>query len=189
MANIIDIVVGKQAQSEVDKLIASLKLTHEEIIKINQQGLKINSGASPKNPVQMNQSVKETIALNEKLDATNKKLLVTAKQMEQQSIKESNARNSLNKQREQSLNLLAKEEAKLNTANNLYSKIQAKINSLTAEYQNLAARKELGLRLTADEEKNYNRLQGSIQRYDKTLKAVDGSMGKYQRNVGNYASF
>jgi len=187
MANIIDIVVGKQAQAEVDKLIASLKLTHEEIIKINQQGLKINSGASPKNPVQMNASVKETIALNEKLDATNKKLLVTAKQMEQQSIKESNARNSLNAQREKSLNLLSKEEAKLASASNLYSKIQAKINTLTAEYQNLASRKELGLNITEKEERRYNSLQGSIQRYDKTLKAVDGSMGKYQRNVGNYA--
>ena len=76
----------KQAQAELDKVIASLRVTHEEIIKINQQGLKINSGASPKNPQQMNSSVKESIALNERLEATNKKMLVTAKQLEQTSI-------------------------------------------------------------------------------------------------------
>ena len=62
MANVIDILVSKQAQAELDKVIASLKVTHEEIIKINQQGLKINSGASPRNPQQMNNSVKESIA-------------------------------------------------------------------------------------------------------------------------------
>ena len=187
MANVIDILVSKQAQAELDKVIASLKLTHEEIIKINQQGLKINSGSSPKNPQQMNTSVKESIALNERLEATNKKMLVTAKQLEQASIRESNARNALNKQRETTLNQLAKEEAKLNASANMYSKIQAKLNSLTAEYQNLSARKEFGIALTAKEEQRYASLQTRIQTYDKTLKAVDGSMGKYSRNVGNYA--
>ena len=67
MANVIDILVSKQAQAELDKVISSLKVTHEEIIKINQQGLKINGGSSPKNPTQMNSSVKESIALNERL--------------------------------------------------------------------------------------------------------------------------
>ena len=95
MANVIDILVSKQAQAELDKVISSLKVTHEEIIKINQQGLKINSGASPKNPQQMNSSVKESIALNERLEATHKKMVVTSKQLEQASIRESNARNAL----------------------------------------------------------------------------------------------
>lgn len=201
MANVIDIIVSKQAQAELDKVIASLKLTHEEIIKINQQGLKINSGASPKNPVQMNQSVKETIALTARLTAEEQKLLVATNRLEslrQKQIQTQIKENALTKstidlknketlQRERNEKALAKEEAKLNAASNLYSKVQAKINSLTAEYQNLAARKELGLTLTAKEEQRYGSLQSSIQRYDKTLKAVDGSMGKYQRNVGNYA--
>jgi hypothetical protein len=187
MANVIDILVSKQAQAELDKVIASLRVTHEEIIKINQQGLKINSGTSPKNPQQMNTSVKESIALNERLEATNKKMVVTAKQLEQASIRESNARNALNKQRETTLNQLAREEQKLNSSANLYSKIQAKLNSLTAEYQNLSARKEFGIALTSKEEQRYASLQTRIQTYDKTLKAVDGSMGKYSRNVGNYA--
>lgn len=113
---------------------------------------------------------------------------ISSKKLEQQSIKESNARNALNKQREQSLAQLAKEQAKLDAASNMYNKVQAKMNALSNEYKDLATKKELGISLTDRESKRYDFLQGKIQTYDKTLKAVDGTMGKYQRNVGNYAS-
>ena len=112
---------------------------------------------------------------------------ISSKKLEQQSIKESNARNSLNKQREQSLAQLEKEKVKLEAASNMYNKVQSKMNALSNEYKNLATKKELGISLTDKEAKRYDFLQGKIQTYDKTLKAVDGTMGKYQRNVGNYA--
>ena len=187
MANVIDILVSKQAQAELDKVIASLKLTHEEIIKINQQGLKINSGSSPKNPQQMNNSVKESIALNERLEATNKKMLVTSKQLEQASIRESNARNALNKQRETTLNQLAKEEAKLAIAGNYYNKLQAELNNLSFAYKDLATRQQMGANLSRVEAERMAYLEKRIKTLDTTLKGVDGAMGKYTRNVGNYA--
>ena len=81
-----------------------------------------------------------------------------------------------------------KEVEKLNKANSLYEKVQAKLNSLQKEYRDLAAKKELGLTLTSKEEQSYNRLEKSIKKYDTILKGVDASMGKYQRNVGNYSS-
>ena len=135
MATIVDMFITKQAQAELDKSIASLKLMHEEIIKINQQGLKINSGGSPRNPQQMNSSVKESIALNERLEATHKKMVVTSKQLEQASIRESNARNALNKQRE-------REVQKLQASQNLYNKTQQQLNKVQNAYNNLAAKKE-----------------------------------------------
>lgn len=187
MANVIDILVSKQAQAELDKVISSLKVTHEEIIKINQQGLKINSGASPKNPQQMNNSVKESIALNERLEATHKKMIVTAKQLEQASVRESNARNALNKQREQSIAQLAKEEAKLAVAGNYYNKLQAELNSLSFAYKDLAARQQMGANLSKVEAERMAYLEKRIKTLDTTLKGVDGAMGKYSRNVGNYA--
>lgn len=187
MANVIDILVSKQAQAELDKVISSLKVTHEEIIKINQQGLKINSGASPKNPQQMNSSVKESIALNERLEATHKKMIVTSKQLEQASIRESNARNALNKQRETTLNQLAKEEAKLAIAGNYYNKLQAELNSLSFAYKDLASRQQMGANLSRVEAERMQYLEKRIKTLDTTLKGVDASMGKYQRNVGNYA--
>jgi len=113
---------------------------------------------------------------------------LSAKQMEAQSIKESNARNSLNKQREQTIKQLEREQARLFASENLYNKVQSKLNSLSNEYKALATRKELGLTLTDKESQRYSLLQTRIQNYDKTLKAVDATMGKHQRNVGNYAS-
>ena len=74
MANVIDILVSKQAQAELDKVIASLRVTHEEIIKINQQGLKINSGASPKNPVDLNATIKQNEELAKKYAELEEKL-------------------------------------------------------------------------------------------------------------------
>ena len=151
MANVIDIIVSKQAQAELDKVIASLKLTHEEIIKINQQGLKINSGASPKNPVQMNQSVKETIALNEKLEVTTNKLIATEKKLKQERLKEL----QLQKQREQSVDKynsqLAKEEQKVANSANMYNRLQSELNKLNFAYQNLAVRQAQGATLTKAE--------------------------------------
>ncbi len=126
---------------------------------------------------------KSLVDIKQKTDAVT----ISSKKLEQQSIKESNARNALNKQREQAIAQIDKENAKLQASENLYNKLQAKLNSLSNEYKNLAARKELGLSLTAKEEQRYTSLQGRIQTYDKTLKAVDSTMGKHQRNVGNYA--
>jgi hypothetical protein len=83
---------------------------------------------------------------------------------------------------------LQREVSKLEASQNLYSKVQAKMNLLSNEYKNLATRKELGISLTQKEEQRYTFLQNKILTYDKTLKSVDATMGKYQRNVGNYAS-
>ena len=82
---------------------------------------------------------------------------------------------------------LAKEQAKLNTSLGVYSKVQQKLNTLNNEYRNLAVKKELSGKLTDAEAKRYDYLSSRITKYDTTLKAVDASMGKYQRNVGNYA--
>ena len=81
-----------------------------------------------------------------------------------------------------------KEQMQLKASENLYNKVQAKLNSLQNSYKGLATKKELGIKLTTNEEKKYISLQNKIQKYDTTLKAVDGTMGKHQRNVGNYAS-
>jgi len=94
----------------------------------------------------------------------------------------------LNKQKELSIKQLEREQAKLNASANVYNKVQQKLNALSNEYKSLAVRKELSGKLTDKEAQRYDFLQGKIQKYDATLKAVDATMGKYQRNVGNYAS-
>lgn len=95
---------------------------------------------------------------------------------------------SLANARERQQKAIDRENAKLEASASIYGKVQTKLNDLQKEYRDLATKKELGLTLSKKEEDAYNRLQSRIQKYDTTLKAVDASMGKHQRNVGNYAS-
>ena len=93
-----------------------------------------------------------------------------------------------NKEIQQTEKLAQKEAERAQRLSGSYSKVQIKLNQLSNTYRDLAIKKELGLKLTDNEEKRYNSLQSRIQLYDKALKATDASMGKHQRNVGNYAS-
>jgi hypothetical protein len=122
--------------------------------------------------------------LVEKKNVENNAIAKTMRALEN----ETKSRQALDAQRQKALTALDKEAAKLKASENIYNKIQSKMNLLSAEYKNLAARRELGIVLTDKEAKRYDFLQSKIQTYDKTLKAVDATMGKYQRNVGNYAS-
>jgi hypothetical protein len=95
---------------------------------------------------------------------------------------------SLEQSRIRNEKALDRETAKLEASQQLYNKVQQKLNALSNEYKNLAVKKELSGKLTDAEAKRYDFLSGKITKYDATLKAVDASMGKYQRNVGNYSS-
>lgn len=168
---------------QLDKVVQDLnKRLDENIDRIDKLSVVYNKFSKQS----ANMPSQYVSVLNETKKAVDE-VTVSSRKLEQQSIKESNARNALNKQREQSLAQLAREQAKLESASNTYNKVQAKMNALSNEYKNLATRKELGISLTDKEAKRYDFLQGKIQTYDKTLKAVDGTMGKYTRNVGNYA--
>lgn len=72
--------------------------------------------------------------------------------------------------------------------NSVYSRVDQKLSGMVKTYRDLAIRKELGAKLTDQEQKNYDYLQQKIQKYDAALKTVDATMGKHQRNVGNYKS-
>lgn len=71
--------------------------------------------------------------------------------------------------------------------NSVYSRVDQKLSGMVKTYRDLAIRKELGAKLTDNEQKSYDYLQQKIQKYDSALKTVDATMGKHQRNVGNYA--
>jgi hypothetical protein len=60
-----------------------------------------------------------------------------------------------------------------------YDALAAKLNKLRKEFKNAALD---GSRTTEELDK----MQREIQQLDKTLKSVDGQVGQFQRNVGNY---
>ncbi|ALR29771.1 hypothetical protein ATE47_04200 [Chryseobacterium sp. IHB B 17019] len=81
-----------------------------------------------------------------------------------------------------------RERQRLGNTVMLYGAVQQKLNKLQFEYKNLAIAKQLGITLTDKEIQRMEYLEARIKRYDQALKAVDASMGRHQRNVGNYAS-
>ncbi len=175
------------AQSLIDDLNKAF-IKHKAVIEESANALIKLEGAYGKLPSDYIRAQKEILDLQNKqirnesqLETLQKKKIATQEAIARQ-------QNRITKEQERYVQQLEKERQKLEASQNLYNKVQSKLNALSNEYKNLAVKKELTNKLTQDEEKRYTFLQGKIQQYDKTLKAVDATMGKYQRNVGNYAS-
>jgi len=177
MANSIDLIVSKEAQAGLDALYKSLTKTHEEVVAISKLQLSFNGGSSPKSVTDLNAKIKDQTKIQAQLE----------KQIERNRLAEIRLQQAREKAFDKYTAQLQKEEAKLNASVQMYNKVQAKLNALNAEYKNLAIQKELSGKLSDSEAKRYEFLSGKITKYDQALKAVDGQMGKYTRNVGNYA--
>lgn len=188
MAEFIE-VLSPKALADLDKLNSMLVETVSSVDKVSQKFKNINTPSGVDSGLK---GLTAEYAKQEKLIAELQIKLQRLAQAQQQTITATNRAEAstmrLNKQKEAQVKALEREQAKLEASANLYNKVQAKMNALSNEYKALATRKELFNNLTAKEEQRYTSLQARIQKYDQTLKAVDASMGKYQRNVGNYAS-
>lgn len=144
-------------------------------------------------------SQNEQTAATKRLQSAQTSLAVeeskTGKEIAVAKIQTANARKLNNAQAQAEEVLLKKinqlseaEKNRLVATVSLYSKVEIKLRTLQNEYKGLATAKQLGIKLSDEEIKRMDFLSGKIQKYDTVLKAVDGSMGRYQRNVGNYAS-
>lgn len=169
MANEIDLIVGKEAIAGLDALIAKLTIADELLVKTANDALSVGKNL-PKvtTPSGYNNNTNTNKNLEKDVLATQKALQLQTK-----------AWQDLNKQREKGLELQAKEA-------NSYNKVQTALNKLSVSYKDLATRKALGEQLSAKEEARYSRLGTLINKYDSALKTVDATMGKHNRNVGNY---
>jgi len=177
MANSIDLIVSKEAQAGLDALYKSLTKTHEEVVAISKLQLSFNGGSSPKSVTELNEKIKDQAKIQAQLE----------KQIEKNRLAEIRLQQAREKAFDKYDAQLQKEQARLNASTQMYNKVQAKLNALNNEYKNLAIQKELSGKLSDKEASRYEFLSGKITKYDQALKAVDGQMGKYTRNVGNYA--
>lgn len=136
----------------------------------------------------MEQAQKETVKNLKALEAQQKKNEAQERKMQNARVAELR----LQKQREQAFNKyerqLQREEKQLEKTRGLYNRVQQAINKVTKQYQDLALRKQLNGKLSADEEKRLASLQAKLLKYNGALKQVDAQIGRNQRNVGNYAS-
>ncbi|OWP87775.1 hypothetical protein BWK60_01945 [Flavobacterium covae] len=198
MANPIDIIVSRDAVKGLEELLNKLTATHEEMLRVSASAQtftrEIKNISTPKD-------LKTFVDSNIALTATIDKQTVASVKLQTQLEKESTARRkialdndklSLSEQKliEQKKKLeqqIEKETQKVAFAQTLYQKTQNQINNLTKSYNELSTRKLRYNVLSDAEEKRLNTLSSTISKYGNILKGVDATIGKHQRNVGNYA--
>lgn len=177
--------------------LAELQLANKELIsmvanvdKVGQKMKNISSPSGSANAIkdlsdEYQRQEKVIQSLQQKLQRANEQAIKNAERQRLAEIK-------LAKDREKAFDVydkqLAKEQQKLAVAGNYYNKLQSELNSLSFAYKDLAARQQMGANLSKVEAERMAYLEKRIKTLDTTLKGVDGAMGKYQRNVGNYAS-
>lgn len=209
MDNISNIYDSKKDIKEFDKLEVKLISVIDTIEELIKNGKELNSLFSKGSPKEYTAAMSQLNNVMARLAKTESDLLnLTAKydkiaqnnnnttRKSTKSTEELGNQTALLREKKRLLNKEAKDQAQveiqnqqlLNASLGLYNKVQAKLNALTIKYNELAIKKQLGLKLSAAEEKSYNNLVAKIQKYDGVLKGVDATVGKHQRNVGNYAS-
>lgn len=193
MANSVDLVIGQEAIKQVESLISKLSLADAELLKISQSASNASKGISGiSTPSGLDKAVSSTASLNAQLEKQN--TIITklhadiAKKAEQSRLAEIKLQQAREKAFD-SFEKNAQKESALNAKNEgAYQRIQNSVNKLTLAYNNLAIRKQLGGTLSDREEKQLTSLTTRISTYQKALLATDATIGKSQRNVGNYAS-
>lgn len=122
------------------------------------------------------------------IEKAQQKTIRTQKQLERERVKELRLATKREKAFDKYERQLEREQRRLNRTTGLYNQVQQRVNKLTLEYNNLAAKKALNGKLTQQELSSLAFLEKQLNKYQGVLKKVDANVGKYQRNVGNYAS-
>ena len=206
MANSVDLVIGSEAIKQVENLISKLSLADAEILKISQSAITASKSLTGiSTPSGQEKLVNNTSALNAELERQNKIITDLTKKLdallkkhedEDNSAKkrlktleqETKNRQALQAQKEKAIKQAEKEAAIAAKNASIYNKTQTQINNLTKAYNDLAVRKERYNNLTVNEEMRLKTLSAVNEKYNGILKATDATIGKNQRNVGNYAS-
>lgn len=185
MANNIDLVVGSEAIKQVENLILKLSLADAELIKVSQSAIRASKGISGiTTPTGLDNSVNNTASLNAELLKQN----TIIKTLEAQILKLKEAKLKLN-----SATLQEKVDARI-TLQNATAEAKAVSNTASA-YQKLDAShkqatrsaQDIGVKFGANS-REFKNAADKANVLDRELKKIDATLGKSQRNVGNYSS-
>jgi len=185
MANSVDLVIGSEAIKQVESLISKLSLADAELLKISQSATSASKGISGiSTPSGLDKAVTSTSELNKELERQN----TIIKSLEIEIKKLSYARQNNNKQSaEESVNqriLNQNAIAQAKSTSNLvgaYQKLDLEHKKAIVNAQNLGVK--YGITST-----QFLKASASANKMDNELKQIDATLGKSQRNVGNYSS-
>jgi hypothetical protein len=194
MANNIDSI--KKIDKSLDSLVSKLEEVNNRIIKISESSRQLsgllNGVKTPKGLGDELIKEKENLTLIKALikerEATERKLTSTiAKKV----LIQDDATKKLAKENEE-LKILRREQRNqvkaVSEVAGAYDKLSAQTNILIKRQQNLQVRQAKGEKLTEREIRRIERLGKAINKNQAILKKTDASVGRFQRNVGNYAS-
>ena len=185
MANSVDLVIGSEAIKQVESLISKLSMADAELLKISQSATSASKGISGiSTPSGLDKAVTGTASLNIELERQN----TIIKSLEIEIKKLSYARQNNNKQsaeesvNQRILNQNAISQAK-STSNlvGAYQKLDLEHKKAIVNAQNLGVK--YGITST-----QFIKASASANKMDNELKQIDATLGKSQRNVGNYSS-
>lgn len=179
----------KEANAEVLTLISNM-----DKVGIKMKGASTPSGANNavasltaqyKEQEKLINSLQNKIIALEEVKSKNGKTTKTETQL---ILDQAKSYQSLSAQKDKAIAQALREEQMLAKANSLYNQTQQKVNQLTATYNDLAIKKELGNKLTNSEIIQLSKLTSELNVYQSALIKVDKDIQKNGRNVGNYAS-
>lgn len=203
MADKLSVIQAAETEIELQKIIDKAKVLVAEFNELKKSVDSVNGMMKSGLPKEYVEAYKKLPTELEKVISLTKQLEKAERELEKlragnnkptnnprvkEITAESEALKVLSKDKRQQRIVDAQEQQLLRGQISLYNSVQLKLTALTTKYNELAVRKQLGLKLNAQEEKSLTNLEAKIKKYDTALKAVDASAGKHQRNVGNYAS-
>ena len=177
--NIVDLeVVYNKLNTSIDKNITLLKEGATAVEAYNKK-ISVIPSQFQKSLTDIKTKTDAVTQSTKNLNETEKQVLLTAKQREQQSIKESNARNSLLKQKE-------REIAKNKQLNSAYLQLSKAEAEAARRLQDLIAQ---GKRADQTQRQYNATLKAAQSDFDKLRARVimaDTATKRFNRNVGNY---
>lgn len=194
MSNQIDSV--KKINEELSSSIKRLEAINEQLLQISKSASNLGSllggvktpkglgdelGKQKDNLTLFNALIKEREATERKLTST------IAKQI----LIQDDATKKLAKENEEYKILRQEQRNQVKAVSDLagaYTNLSSKTNILIKRYQDLAVRQAKGEQLTERETRRLEKLGQVIEKNQNILKKTDAEVGRFQRNVGNYAS-
>lgn len=135
---------------------------------------------------QRSKLIGELIQKQKQLENTNKKLATSIERLK-------NARTQGNKKTSEEIvnnRLLARNADRAAKANSkllsIYERLVSNMNNAGRSVQNLNAKRAQGIKLSKSEQRELNSSTARFNRYKKAVDVADKSIGRFQRNVGNY---
>lgn len=189
---------AKQGISEIQNQIISLgneiKTLDNSIVSISKRFRELpKNNFDIKTPREANIPLQKRADLMQELGEKQSKLETANRKLATSLERLKNARTQGNKKTSEEIvnnRLLARNADRAAKANSkllsIYERLVSNMNNAGRSVQNLNAKRAQGIKLSKSEQRELNSSTARFNRYKKAVDVADKSIGRFQRNVGNY---